>query len=286
MKQIVVISGKGGTGKTTLVASFTVLSQDLVVADCDVDASNLHLLLKPNIKEKHEFMGSKVAVIDAEKCVRCQTCKEACRFNAIKNYQVDPLLCEGCGVCVYVCPANAVSLKEKISGYLFISETKYGPMVHAKLNIAESNSGKLVSLVRDHAKKIAEEENKKFVLIDGPPGIGCPVIASLGNVDLALVVTEPTMSGLHDLQRILSLTQHFGLKTLTLINMYDLNLENTKKIREFCSTVDVEFVGEIPFDPVVVEALTLGKPVVEYSSESKASKKIKDIWEKILSSLS
>jgi len=283
LKQIVVLSGKGGTGKTTFVASFAALSQNIVVADCDVDAADLHLLLKPEKTEfKQEFTGSKLAFINKTLCVECGECEKACRFNAIKNFQVDPFLCEGCGVCAYICPVNAVVLKEKISGYVFISRTKYGPLIHAKLEIAESNSGKLVTLVKNNAKNVALTENQEIILVDGPPGIGCPVIASLSEANLVIAVTEPTLSGLHDLERILSLTNHFNIPTFIAINMYDINLENYKKIVDFCHKTNVPILGEIPFDPVVVEALVNGKPVVEYAPECKASIGIKLIWEKVL----
>ena len=286
MKQVVVLSGKGGTGKTTLVASLTSLGENLVVADCDVDAPDLHLLLKPEKLEfKEEFKGSKLALIDESKCVRCGLCEKHCRFNAIKDFRVNPILCEGCGVCAYVCPVKAVTLKEKVSGYVFVSRTRYGPLVHAKLEAAESNSGKLVTLVKNNAKNLALKEDKKLILVDGPPGIGCPVIASLGEVNLALIITEPTVSGLHDLQRILDLTGFFRIPAMVLINMYDLNLQKTEEIIGFCREVGVEVVEKIPFNPVVVEALTNGKPVVEYAPNSDVSEKIRRVWSRITSFL-
>ncbi|RLG92786.1 MAG: (4Fe-4S)-binding protein [Candidatus Hecatellales archaeon] len=286
MKQVVVLSGKGGTGKTTLVASLTSLGKNLVVADCDVDAPDLHLLLKPEKLEfKEEFKGSKLALIDESKCVKCGLCEEHCRFDAIKNFRVNPILCEGCGVCAYVCPVKAVTLKEKVSGYVFVSRTRYGPLVHAKLEAAESNSGKLVTLVKNNAKNLALKEDKKLILVDGPPGIGCPVIASLGEVNLALVITEPTVSGLHDLQRILDLTGFFRIPAMVLINMYDLNLQKTEEIVGFCREAGVEAVEKIPFNPIVVEALTNGKPVVEYAPNSDVSEKIRRVWGRITSFL-
>ncbi len=283
MKQVVVLSGKGGTGKTTLVASFASLSKNLVVADCDVDAPDLHLLLKPEkVEFKEKFTGSKLAVINEALCIKCGLCEKSCRFDAIKDVKVDSILCEGCGVCAYVCPTNAITLEEKISGYVFVSKTKYGVLSHAKLEIAESNSGKLVTLVKGNAKNLALKENKKLILVDGPPGIGCPVIASLGEVNLALVVTEPTISGLHDLQRILSLTNFFKIPTFVLVNMYDLNPEKTEEIVNFCREVGVEVVGKIPFNPVVIESLVNGKPVVEYAPESDVSNEIRKVWYKIV----
>ncbi|RJX15473.1 (4Fe-4S)-binding protein [Candidatus Bathyarchaeota archaeon] len=286
MKQVVVLSGKGGTGKTTLVASLAYLGENLVVADCDVDAPDLHLLLKPEKLEfKEEFKGSKLALIDESKCVKCGLCEEHCRFNAIKDFRVNPILCEGCGVCEYVCPVKAITLKEKVSGYVFVSRTRCGPLVHAKLDVAESNSGKLVTLVKNNAKNLALKEDKKLILVDGPPGIGCPVIASLGEVNLALIITEPTVSGLHDLQRILDLTGFFRIPAMVLINMYDLNLQKTEEIIGFCREVGVEVVEKIPFNPVVVEALTNGKPVVEYAPNSDVSEKIRKVWSRITSFL-
>ncbi len=284
MKQIVVISGKGGTGKTVIAGSFASLAKNKVMVDCDVDAANLYLLLHPTIKETYEFTG-KVARIDRDKCNQCGKCQEACRFEAIdkinNHFMVDPIACEGCGVCVYVCPQKAVKMIENPSGKWFVSETKYGPLVHAKLGIAEENSGKLVSLVRQRAKNIAKDEKKDLIIIDGPPGIGCPVIASLSGVDIALVVTEPTLSGMHDLERILGVAHHFGIKSLVCINKYDLNLENTQKIKKYCQNWDIEVPGEISFDVTVVKALVMGKSIVEYS-DGKVSRQIRNLWEKVL----
>ena len=285
MKQITVISGKGGTGKTTLVASFAALAENKVIADCDVDAPDLHLLLHPEIIKKEEFKGLKVAVMDKTLCTECGTCEETCRFNAIalteeSGYAVNPARCEGCGACVFTCPQEAVTLKERVSGYAFISKTNYGLMVHAQLNIAEEASGKLVTVVRNNAQQVAEKEGCELILIDGSPGIGCPVIASLTGVDLALIVTEPTMSGLHDLERILDVTRHFGIGSVVCINKYDINEENSRRITEFCWQRGVEMVGNIPYDAVVTEAMVAGKPVVEFS-EGKVSDAIKNVWEGI-----
>jgi MinD superfamily P-loop ATPase len=239
LKQLTVISGKGGTGKTTLVASFAALAENKVIADCDVDAPDLHLLLHPEIIEREEFKGLKVAVMDKTLCTECGTCEETCRFNAIaltkeSGFAVNPARCEGCGACVFMCPQEAVTLKERVSGYSFISKTKYGTMAHAELNIAEEASGKLVTVVRNNAQQVAEKEGCELILIDGAPGIGCPVIASLTGVDLALIVTEPTMSGLHDLERILDVTRHFGIGSVVCVNKYDINEENSRRITEFC----------------------------------------------------
>jgi len=284
MKQITIISGKGGTGKTTLVASFAALAGNLVIADCDVDAPDLHLLLHPEIVKREEFKGLNVAAIDKSKCVECGICAEACRFKAISDtksgYAVNPTRCEGCGVCVFVCDSDAVRLEERVSGHAFISKTKYGTMAHAQLNIAEEASGKLVTVVRNNAQRVAEEEGSDLILIDGSPGIGCPVIASLTGVDLALVVTEPTMSGLHDLERILDVTRHFGIASVVCINKYDINEANSRRITEFCQERGVTIVRNIPYDPVVTEAMVAAMPVVEFS-DGAVSDAIKEIWERI-----
>ena len=286
MKQLTVLSGKGGTGKTTITASFAVLARNAVVADCDVDAPDLHMLLHPKIRKTQEFKGSKLAVIDESKCVRCGLCRENCRFEAInEEIQVDPFSCEGCGVCTLVCPTQAVSLEERISGYAYISDIEYGVMAHARLNPSESNSGKLVTLVRQNAKLIAEKENHDLIIVDGPPGVGCPVIASVTGIDAGLVVTEPTMSGIHDLERALQLLRHFNVSALVCVNMYDINEDNTEKIVRFCEENHVEVAGKIPFNPVVTEAMVNGKPVLEYAPESDVAREIRNVWDRVVSVL-
>jgi len=278
MKQMTILSGKGGTGKTTITASFGALSSNPVLADCDVDAPNLHLLLKPDIQETMEFKGLKLAVIDPAKCTRCGLCEEKCRFDAIHGFRVDPVRCEGCKVCVRICPVGAIDFVERVCGHAYISRTKYGPMSHARLIPGMENSGKLVTLVRQNAKKISEDGGHEIVLIDGPPGIGCPVIASLADIDKGLVVVEPTLSGIHDLKRALELLHHFKVESLVCVNKYDLNSENTKAVEEFCAGEGVEVVGLIPFDPEVTRAMVAGFPVVEYTPRSPASKAIKEMW--------
>jgi MinD superfamily P-loop ATPase len=285
MKQIAVVSGKGGTGKTTITASFAALAKDIVIADCDVDAADLHLLLNPTLVSKEEFKGPKIAAIDRAKCNECGRCEEVCRFNAVKNFSVDPILCEGCGVCLQVCPVDAISFEENVAGYSMISKTRFGPLSHATMNPAEENSGKLVTLVRNNATQIAEREGKNLILIDGPPGIGCPVIASLTGVDLAVIVTEPTMSGIHDLERILSVAEHFGIRPLVCINMYDINNENTGRIVEFCQKSGIEVGGRIPFNPAVTEAMVAGKTVIEYDPNNPFSKEVRGMWNIILTSV-
>jgi MinD superfamily P-loop ATPase len=284
MKQIVVISGKGGTGKTTLVGAFGILAKNKIIADCDVDAPDLHLILSPNIKEKHEFKGGKEAIIDDGKCTKRGKCEENCRFEAIKDFKIDSFKCEGCGACAIVCPVNAISLKEKVAGYWFVSDTDFGPFVHAQLNIAEENSGKLVSAVRQKARTLAENNKKDYVIIDGPPGIGCPVIASMANTDIALVVTEPTMSGSHDMKRILGVAKHFNINVVVCINKYDVNPELSEQIEKYCDENIIKVAGKISFDPIVTKAMVNGKSIIEYPDE-KISKEIKGVWDRIMETL-
>jgi len=281
MKQITVLSGKGGTGKTTIVASFTVLAGKCVVADCDVDAPDLHLLLNPQVQEE-DFRGSKLATIDSEKCIRCGLCKKSCRFNAISDeFKVNPFACECCGVCTIVCPKKAIELKDRISGQVYTSKTLYGYMVYALLYPGESNSGKLVSLVRQKARTLSARKKSDIVLIDGAPGIGCPVIASVTGADAGLIVTEPTVSGVHDLVRALELLAHFNILPMVLINKYDLNVEKSEEIIEFCHNMNVNVVGKIPFDRLVTEAMVNGRPIVEYAPESSVAKELRRIWDKV-----
>jgi len=283
MKQLAIVSGKGGTGKTTVAASFAALALDKIIADCDVDAPNLHLVLNPAIKDKKEFKGSKTAVIDKEKCTECGICEEQCRFGAICDGEINPILCEGCGVCVISCPEEAISLKERLSGYTFISDTRYGPMSHAQLNIAEEASGKLVTVVRDSSIELARGSQNKLILIDGPPGIGCPVIASLSGVDMALILTEPSQSGLHDLKRILSVVKLFGIRAMVCINKYDINEGVTEEIEAFCKKKEIEVVGKIPYDKSITKAMVKGVPVVEFETEtkSKAAEEIRRMWNQV-----
>jgi MinD superfamily P-loop ATPase len=282
MKQVVVISGKGGTGKTVISACFAALSRNAVLADVDVDASNLHLLLHPEIQERHVFKSGQKARIDAEKCTGCGLCLPVCRFDALVEddmgrVSVDSFSCEGCGVCFLVCPVQAVEMEIPISGEWYVSKTKYGPFVHARLGIAEENSGKLVTEVRKKAKEIAEREGRDLLIMDGSPGIGCPVIASLTGTDLALVVTEPTPSGRHDMERTVELANHFKIPTACCINKYDLNHDNSDGIERWCRTQSIPVVGKIAFDPAVMESVVRGIPYVEYAKNSSAQE-IRDMW--------
>jgi MinD superfamily P-loop ATPase len=280
MKELVVLSGKGGTGKTSLVASFAALAQSKVLCDCDVDAADLHLVLQPHIREDHEFWSGQVAVIDEGKCTRCNLCQELCRFDAIHDFKVDPISCEGCGFCSYICPAEAITMKENMSGRWFIADTRYGPLVHARLGIAQENSGKLVALVRQKARQIAEGDGLDYVISDGPPGIGCPVISSLSGANLALLVTEPTQSGIHDLERVLDVCRHFGVPALVCVNKYDINEDNTRKIEDYCLNQGLGATAKIPFDNVFTESIVKGIPVVEYSRDGVA-KSIESLWQNI-----
>jgi len=264
MKQIAVVSGKGGTGKTSLVASLAALARGRAVyADCDVDAPDLHLILQPTVVERRDFFGIKRAYIDGSKCTQCGSCQEACRFEAIRDFQVNPALCEGCDVCRLVCPAEAVALTESLAGYAYISDTRFGPLVHAELFPGEEASGKLVAMVREMARILAASKKLDLVLIDGSPGIGCPVIASLTGVDLALVVTEPTITAEHDLERILDVADHFGINTAVCINKCDLNPEAARRIENLCQERDVMVAGRLPYHPSVAEAMVTGRAVVE-----------------------
>jgi MinD superfamily P-loop ATPase len=240
------------------------------------------MLLHPEVIKTQEFMGSKVAVIYKAKCSECGLCRENCHFNAItRDLKVDAIACEGCGVCVVACKTNALALTQRISGNAYISKTKYGFMSHALLNPGEFNSGKLVTLVRQNARILAEKEKCDLIIIDGSPGIGCPVIASITGVDAALVVTEPTMSGIHDLERVLKLLDHFNVVPFVCVNMYDINAENTNKIMNFCKENRIEVVGIIPFSTEVTEAMVNGKTIVEYSPESSVAEEIKSMWKKL-----
>jgi len=284
MEEVVVLSGKGGTGKTSIVASFAVLAQKKVLVDCDVDAADLHLVLKPVARENHEFWSGQVAFIDEEKCTECGLCQELCRFNAITDFKVDPISCEGCGLCSHVCPAEAVIMKENLSGHWFVSDTRYGPLIHARLGIAQENSGKLVAQVRQQARQLAEKDGFDCIISDGPPGIGCPVISSLSGASLALLVTEPTLSGIHDLERVLGVCQHFGVPALVCINKYDINEDNTHQIEGYCLSQGVDVAARIPFDNVVTEAMVHGLPVVKYARNG-VSHHIEALWELVSKSL-
>ena len=282
MKQILVISGKGGTGKTTLAAGFASLARNAVMADCDVDAPDLHIILQPEVQSETPFCALKIPVKDEFKCIKCGKCREVCRFNAVdEDYSINEFKCEGCGACAFICPVDALKMTDREAGKIYISETRFGPFVHAQLNIGEEASGKLVVEVKKRARELAEKGNNELILIDGSPGIGCPVIASLAGVDLALMVTEPTVSGIHDLGRIFNVTKHFGVKTAVCINKFDINPEKTGEIKEFCIKNEIPLLGEIPYDPSVTKAMIELKTVTEFSP-TRVSEVVKSIWSKII----
>ena len=284
MKELVVLSGKGGTGKTVLVASFAALADSKVMVDCDVDAADLHLLLDPEVGEAQEFWSGKTAYIDRQRCTRCEICEQMCNFDAIQHLKVDPIACEGCGFCARICPEDTIKMKDNLAGQWFVSSTRYGPLVHARLGIAEENSGKLVALCRQQARAIAQEGGLDYIISDGPPGIGCPAISSLSGADMALLVTEPTMSGMHDLERVLGLCRHFGVPASVCINKFDINEENSEGIERLCGEQGVGVVARLPFDSAVTEALVKGLPVVEYAENGIASA-IAAMWHKIEAAL-
>lgn len=291
MKELVVISGKGGTGKTSITAAFAALASGAVLADCDVDAADLHIVLSPNVKQTSDFSGGKQAAIDPAKCIGCGRCAAMCRFEAIhlngpgngviqKTYAVDPVACEGCKVCVEFCPVKAVAFNEAVNGQWFLSDTRFGPMVHAKLGIAEENSGKLVTLIRRKAREVAEERKLDLVIVDGSPGIGCPVIASITGADLVLIVTEPTLSGRHDLGRVADLAANFGIKTLLCVNKADINPDMTALIAEEARSRGITVVGEIPYDDAFTKAQIMKATVVEYTG-GEIAERMKALWRQV-----
>lgn len=283
MKQILIISGKGGTGKTFFTGCLAVAVKNKVLVDCDVDAANLHLLLHPEIKEAYEFIGGKLAQIDKTKCKECGLCSENCKFNAIgEDFQVKEFSCEGCTICSYICPEEAIILKDRVSGQYFISETKYGTLIHAKLGIAQENSGKLVTKLREFAKEIAETKSCQYIIIDGPPGVGCPVMASMTGVDLVLAVTEPTLSGMHDLDRVIELAKHFKIPLKVIINKFDLNPQMSENIEEELNKFEIELAGRIPFSEEILYSVKKGFPFLEFS-QGKLSKEIESLIQNIFS---
>jgi len=295
VKELVIISGKGGTGKTSIVASFASLAKQAVLADCDVDAADLHLILEPSILQRENFSGGSRARIMAGHCTACGKCEEVCRFDAVfydgpgngiieKTFRVDPIGCEGCGVCAYFCSEDAIEFAPAVNGEWYISEMRYGPMVHAKLGVAEENSGKLVSIVRTQAKAIAEERGVDLVLIDGSPGIGCPVIASVTGADLVLIITEPTLSGEHDLERVADLAGHFGIPAMVCVNKWDLNGDITSRIESRAQERGLQFAGRVRYDRAVTEAQIQKKTVVEYQQNG-CAEDVRRLWEVVVAQL-
>ena len=284
MKELVIISGKGGTGKTSVTASFAVLAEKAVLADCDVDAADLHLVLKPDVRERHDFRSGHEAIIREADCTGCGVCLDLCRFDAVRTHEteagarcvVDPVACEGCGVCVRFCPEQAIDFPERLCGEWMVSDTRCGPMVHARLGVAAENSGKLVATVRQEARRIAEEQGRNLVIVDGPPGIGCPVIASLSGAAQVLVVTEPTVSGEHDLARVLKLAAHFGIPATICVNKWDLNPEMTERIEKQARTVGATVAGRIRYDRAVTQAQIQERAVVEI--DAPCAEDIRALW--------
>jgi MinD superfamily P-loop ATPase len=288
MKQLVILSGKGGTGKTSVAAALAHLASEelpIVLADADVDAANLELVLAPTKLEEHVFMGGQVAVIDPDLCQLCGRCHEVCRFDAIipgdDTYRVDPLACEGCASCVYQCPEDAIHSEEQQAGFWFRSDTRLGPLFHAHLFAAQENSGKLVTLVKQNGRLLALDEGRELLIVDGPPGIGCPVISANAGADLALLVTEPTVSGIHDLERILGTVNHFRVPALVLINKADVNPAHAAGIEAYCRAQGIELVGKLPYDTVVTEAMVQGQPVTIYEPEGAMASALREVWAQV-----
>jgi MinD superfamily P-loop ATPase len=282
--ELAVISGKGGTGKTSLAASFAVLAHEAVLADCDVDAADLHLMLKPVLRRREAFQSGFEAVIHQERCAACGICMQVCRFDAVtmrRNgrdaYEIDETACEGCGVCEYRCPEAAIEMRQADSGELYVSDTRYGRFVHAALKPAAENSGKLVTWVRETARNLAQQDERQLVLIDGPPGIGCPVIASLTGVSRVLVVSEPTVSGLHDLDRVLSLARHFGVAASVCVNKWDLNPEMTERIEQAAQETGADTVGRVRYDTEFTRSQILGVPLIEHGGD--AAEDVRAVWD-------
>jgi len=295
MKQLVVLSGKGGTGKTSITAALAHLAVEgepgipAVLVDADVDAANLGLVLKPDIAERHKFWGGSLAEIDPQRCQACGACAEVCRYDAVIpgiTYAIAPTACDGCAACVYVCPEHAIRMEPQIEGEWFRSKTCFGPLFHAELYPGRENSGKLVTLVKQHAKLLASDLQTPLIIIDGPPGIGCPVISASAGADLALVVTEPSLSGLHDLQRALGMLQHFRVQALVVINKADLYPQGSQDIYDYAAQHGVEILGEVPFDPSIVVAMVQGQPVTAYQPQSTAAQALHAIWGKLAGRLS
>jgi MinD superfamily P-loop ATPase len=286
MKELVVISGKGGSGKTSILAAFASLAKNKVLCDADVDAADLHLIMDPRIRERHDFDSGHTAIIIPDKCNQCGRCRDLCRWNAIsEDFVVDPIDCEGCGVCHYFCPEEAIDFPLNTCGQWFISDTRLGPMAHASLGIAEENSGKLVTLIRQQGKKLAEEKNLDLLLTDGPPGIGCPVIASLGGATAVLIVTEPTVSGRHDMERVAELAAFFKVPAMVCVNKFDLNSDQGQGIEDFARERGIRVMGRIPFDPVFTKAMVQGKTIFEYDRHSWGAEAVKKIWQDLAQGL-
>lgn len=287
MKELIVISGKGGTGKTSLLAAFASLAGAKVLCDADVDAADLHLILSPDIRETHDFQSGHTAVIRPEACTECGVCREMCRFDAISpDFTVDPIACEGCGVCVHFCPENAVDFPLSTCGQWFRSDTRFGPLLHARLGIAEENSGRLVTLVRKEAQSMAESSGAPLILTDGPPGVGCPVIASIGGASAVLIVTEPTVSGRHDMERVAELADHFRVPAMLCVNKHDLNPEATATIEAYARDHKVHVLPAVPFDPDFTRSMVAGLTLFEYRPDAPSAEAVRKVWAAVSDRLS
>ncbi len=291
MKQLVILSGKGGTGKTSIAAALSHLANEngrgrsMVLADADVDAANFELILSPRDTQKENFWSGKIAEIEQRLCNQCGECLSVCRFEAIREtkegYVVDPIACEGCAACYYVCPSDAISLKEQLAGTMFQSDSPLGPLFHAALRPAQENSGKLVTLLKQHAKLKALDDERDLLIVDGPPGIGCPVISSVSGADMALIVVEPSKAGVHDMHRIMETTDHFGVVSVICINKSDLSSEGTAEIEAYCQDKKIHLIGTIPYDAEIPLAMAQGKDVIAYRPDGPASRAIREIWQRL-----
>ncbi len=285
MKELVILSGKGGTGKTSLTAAFSFLAYNHILCDADVDGADLHLLINVENQQTHDFMGGGLATINKDTCSSCGNCETLCQFGAInEQFEVDEVACEGCGVCVDFCPEKAISFPQQKCGEWFVGEGKENIMVHARLGIAQENSGKLVNTIRAATKQLAEEKQKELILTDGPPGIGCPVIASISGATALLIIVEPTLSGLHDMKRVVQLAKHFKMPVMVCVNKFDLNPEMTKQIEQEVKVEQLELVGKIPFNPVFIEAMVEGKTIFEYGKEPELLETVARIWDRVIQS--
>jgi len=295
MKQLIILSGKGGTGKTSVTAAFAHLAaqgglaDQVILADADVDTANLELVLQPRQLEEQDFKGGKIALINQDTCTSCGDCQTVCRFDSINYidglYVVDPIACDGCATCVYQCPSESITMCEQIAGKFYFSESRYGPLYHANLFPGQANSGKLVTLVKQRARLQALDENRELVIVDGPPGIGCPVISAVSGASLALIVAEPTVAGVHDMRRVLQTVKHFGVRAVVCINKADIYPAGVDEIEAFCRESGIETVGRIPFDLTVASAMVAGEAVTTFRSQAPSSVAIAAVWEKVIQSL-
>ena len=291
-KELVVISGKGGTGKTSIVAAFASLARDKVMVDCDVDAADLHIILQPEMVKREDFSGGKSAFIRQSDCTSCGKCYELCRFGAViersgevdAGYEIDRISCEGCGVCAWFCPEETIDFTDSINGEWYVSTTRFGKLVHAQLGVAEENSGKLVTRLKVEARDIAREDDLQYIIIDGSPGIGCPVIASMSGASHVLIVTEPTMSAMHDLKRTLELASHFNIKASVCINKWDINPEMTDEINDFLKSIGIPLNGKIRYDKSITDAQVMRKTIDEYTN-SEVTNEINNLWDNVMKHL-